>query len=850
MEVFMRKVDLKGDWFLSQDGGEPIPGVLPGCTYLDYMRNGMEDPFYGENETKATELAHHDYTYSRTFIIQSETIAYKQVDFVGDGLDTVMDIYLNDQLLGHAENINRTYRFDAKPLLQAGDNCIRLEIRDPYEVMKERQAAHPILEKGIPFPLVGHIRKTPCHFSWDWGPQLAPAGVMRSIGFEAYDNRIDDIRIEQIHKDGGVSLSFEVTPLEITEATFCEVTLTAPNGSASNYVLEKQDRSFKKTVLVENPELWWCNGLGDQPLYSVEAFLKTGETEQDRICKRIGLRTIELDTKPDDWGEQFRFVVNGVPIFSKGGDWIPADSFIQRTTREDYYWYIRECQKANMNMIRVWGGGYFEDENFYDACDEMGILVWQDCLFACNIYPFDQPEFVENIHLEIKDNVRRLRHRASLAIWCANNECEAAMGFVRRSAGELAETNIHFYHFELRDMVKEFDQVTPYWPGSPGSGRYKVKSGNRIGKVKGDTHLWSIWHGMFPIEDFAHYNTRFCSEFGMESMPVMKTIRSFHPEGEIKLLDPVMLLHQKNGSGNEKMDYYLLAKYKEPKKFEDFVYLSQIVQSDTVRYATECWKRNIGHQNGALYWQLNDCWPVASWAAVDYNKQKKAVLYHSGLFNKMLMVSNDYHKSDIDLYVINEFNHSFDLILEWTVFDFYGKKLAEGARNVSVGAVASVKAVNVNFKKDLKGIDIKDCFINVVLKNNECIVDEKSYLLVPDKEARLPKPKFTVNVTKENGKAVVRITSDCYARYVFVDSDALASAWDDNYITILPGATAVFTADADDSVSIDSVASTLTIQNMADIETYLTAREERKLRRSIFWSGKNWLTYILCKLFM
>ena len=216
----------------------------------------------------------------------------------------------------------------------------------------------------------------------------------------------------------------------------------------------------------------------------------------------------------------------------------------------------------------------------------------------------------------------------------------------------------------------------------------------------------------------------------------------------------------------------------------------------------------------------------------------------------MLMVSNDYHKSDIDLYVINEFNHSFDLILEWTVFDFYGKKLAEGARNVTVGAVASVKAVNVNFKKDLKGIDIKDCFINVVLKNNECIVDEKSYLLVPDKEARLPKPKFTVNVTKENGKAVVRITSDCYARYVFVDSDALASAWDDNYITILPGATAVFTADADDSVSIDSVASTLTIQNMADIETYLTAREERKLRRSIFWSGKNWLTYILCKLFM
>ncbi len=846
----MQKVDLGGRWSLSQDHGTPIPGTLPGCTYLDYMANGMEDPFFGENETKASELAHHHYSYTRTFSLSAETLASRYIDFVGDGLDTVMDLYLNDELLGHAENINRTYRFNAHALLREGENSIRLEIRDPYEVIKEKQAENPILEKGVPFALVGHIRKTPCHFSWDWGPQLAPAGVMRSIGLEAYNNRITDFRIIQHHENGTVTLSFELTPKEMSDTASASLTLTAPDGSKNSCFLKKENASFQGSLAVNNPKLWWCNGLGEQPLYTVSAELLEDGVPADSQTKRIGLRTVTLDTAEDDWGRQFRFLVNGVPIFAKGGDWIPADSFIQRTKREDYFWYLRECKKAGMNMVRVWGGGYFECDDFYDACDEMGILVWQDCLFACNIYPVHLPEFRENVHREIIDNVSRLRHRASLALWCANNECEAAMTFVRKAAGELADQNIRFYYFDLADWVNAVDGVTPYWPGSPGTGGYKLKGSNKKGHVMGDTHLWSIWHGLFAIEDFRTYNTRFCSEFGMESMPVMKTVRSFHPEGKVELLDPIMLLHQKCGSGNKKMLYYLLAKYKEPKNFKDLVYLTQIVQSDTIRYATECWKRNIGHQNGALYWQLNDCWPVASWAAVDYRKQKKALLYHSGMFNKMLMISNDYHRRDADLYVINEYNSSYELTLDWTVSDFTGVKLAEGSRPVSVSAVSSVKVLHLNFRKDLRGIDIHDVFLNVVLREGDTEVDQKSYLLVPDKQAHLPKPELKTEVSCKNGRATVRVSSDVYARYVFVDSDALSSSWENNYLTILPGETAVFTADADEDILPEAIRDTLTLQTIASVETCKTAREERRTRRAIFWEGKNWLTYILCKLFM
>lgn len=846
----MQILNLQGQWQLSQDGAAPIPGYLPGCTYLDYMNNGMEDPFYGENERKATDLGHHTYTYSRTFTVSGDLLSHNHVIFVGDGLDTVMDIYLNDAFLGHAENINRTYRFDAKALLKEGENSIRLEIADPYEFMKESQKKNPILEKGIPFALVGHIRKTPCHFSWDWGPQLAPAGVMRSIGFEIYDNKIEEVLIRQKHADGKVTLSFEVIPTSM-EGASAKVELTAPDGTLQTIDLTPEKDSFKAEYTVEDPELWWCNGLGEQPLYKVRTILMTENQVIDTNEKKIGLRTIELDNSKDEYGEQFRFKVNGVPIFAKGGDWIPADSFIQRTKREDYYWYINECKKANMNIIRVWGGGYYEDENFYDACDEMGILVWQDCGFACNIYPLHVPEFKENVHQEIIDNVKRLRHRAALALWCANNECEAVVGFVGKEAGELKDVNNRFYHFELREWINELDGTTAYWPGSPTSGHYNTHaSSKKKGKIMGDTHLWSVWHGFFAIEEFQSYRTRFCSEFGMESMPVMKTIRGFHPEGKVELLDPVMLLHQKCDSGNQKMLYYLLAKYKEPKNFEDFVYLSQIVQSDTVRYATECWKRRIGIQNGAIYWQLNDCWPVASWAAVDYNKQKKAILYHSGMFNKMLMISNDYHKKDFDLYVINEYPTKRELTLEWTAYDFYGKELAHRLVPVSVGPVASVKAENITFAKDLQGVDIRECYINTVLKENGTIVDEKSYLPVPDKKAKLPKPKFDIDITREGGKATVAIHSDCYARYVFVDSDAIASTWDDNYITIKPNETALFSVDVPEEISTESIRETLIIQNMAEIETYKTAKEEHKTRRQIFFDGKNWILYILCKFFM
>jgi beta-mannosidase len=844
----MERVDLGGVWRLSRDGELVCPeGRLPGSNYLDLMAAGkLEDPFWGLNEEKAKEAARHDYRYEREFRVPPELLAAGCLDLAAEGLDTLCTLYLNGRELGKTDNINRLWRFDVKPFIREGENTIRIDIQNPFPYVEERQKRHKIPGLNSAVAANGYIRKTPCHFGWDWGPSLPPAGLIGAIQLEAYDLRLRHTAIIQTHREGEVVLDIAAELAGDTEkltAVRCRV--YDPDGGVKEYPAERSGGGVKARAALESPRLWWCNGLGDQPLYRVVLLLEgEGGLVLDRDEKTIGLRTITLDTSPDAWGNQFRFEVNGVPIFAKGADWIPPDSFITRTTRETLEFYIKGAQRANMNMLRVWGGGNYGSDDFYDLCDQYGILVWQDFIFACAGYPLFDQDFVENVRQEARDNIYRLRHHASLALWCGNNENEF-FRLIWKKSGEMYQSNLGFYFKTLPEWVAQYDGTRPYWPGSPSSGdlAYKTQDRNR-----GDTHLWQIWHGMRPIEAFRQYPTRFCSEFGMESMPSMKTIRGFNDAAEPSLFDPVMLSHQKSGGGNEKMLYYLLAKYRNPRLFEDFVYLSQLVQSDTIRFATEHWRRGMGRHNGALFWQYNDCWPVASWASVDYGKQYKALQYHARHFNKMVCLSNDYYRDRVELYCINEYPRPFAGTLGWKLSTFSGDLVSSGSAAAEVPASGAKKIVILRFKDMLKGKKKNEVFLEITLTRGNEAVDEKTYLLVPDREALLPKPKLSVQSGIRDGAYYVTVKSDVYTRYLCIEGDDQNEPWSDNFFDLPPGREKTITALLPSGGEASALEGRLHFRSLAEVEAGNGLLKDRLLRFSMLFKKGHLLLWLLFKL--
>jgi len=828
----MQKLPLTGSWQLSKNAQTPIPGHLPGSTYLDHINNGMADPFWGTNETQATELSKNNFTYSRHFTIPPGFLDTENIELVADGLDTLCTVAINGRELGKTNNIYRTWRFNAESFLNEGDNFIELKIQNPFPYMEEQHENEPLSSAMAKVKGKAHLRKTPCHFGWDWGPVLPPAGLIGSIALESYNLRISDIKIRQHHSKGEVELEVNA---KLSKPRIIEnVELTAPTGEVFSHKLTASGDNLHCRFKVDNPQLWWCNGLGDQPLYQ----LKIGD-----IQKQIGLRTIELDTTPDEYGAQFRFIINGVPIFARGANWIPADSFITRVSRADIDFYCKSAVRANMNMLRVWGGGMYESEDFYDACDQNGILVWQDFIFACSAYPFHRPEFLENVREEVKDNVRRLRHRASLALWCGNNENELFAKLWKKSSKERT-SNPHFYHNILRGWLSELDDITPYWPGSPSSGspEHKLHSMEK-GHIRGDTHLWQVWHGMMPIEVLRKYPTRFCSEYGVESMPSMHTVRSFTDKPSPNLFDPVMQLHQKSRGGNEKILFYLLAKYRNPANFEDFVYLSQIVQSNAIRFATDCWRRNIGISNGALFWQMNDCWPVASWSGIDYHKQLKAVTYHARHFNKMLCLSNDYFDDRAELYVTNEYPSDFYGTLEWSLVDFEGTEINSGSVEVFCGGVKSTCGLVLRYSDVLKGRKKKEAALIVRLMQNEKSLpaDEKYWLLVADKNAKLPKAQVKAVCVQNK----VTLTSSSYARYVYLEAEGVTAPWSDNFFDIPAGREVVVTVELPEG--FDNLQKKLKIKTLTDVVPKNSKLMDSLLRVKMVLQKKNFLSWLIFK---
>jgi len=784
-------LNLTGDWQIRrEDEKEWIPAKVPGCNYTALLDNGLiEDPFWGTYESKLLWPAQCNWEYKRSFDLERDLLECDEVYLTFEMLDTVCDVYLNDNHLGFCENAHREFRFPVKDFLIESENELRVLFYSPLKYIAEKDKVskspyNPGFTKGLV-----HIRKPQSHFGWDWGPKLPPSGIFRAVYLKGVKSAyLGTPFIEQSHEDDYVDINLYCPIIDFKSKEYSyKLKIKTPSGE--EIVNEGVCRDeIERTVRIENPELWFTHELSKkkkQPLYLIVLELFDGENVIDRIEKRIGLRTIKLNTEPDRYGYNFCFELNGIAIFAKGANWIPADSFIDRFDEKRLRKLIDAALFSNFNMLRVWGGGYYESDEFYDLCDEVGILVWQDFAFACNPYPLFNDDFLKNVLSEVEYNVKRLRHHASLALWCGNNEIEQLSAAWRYSHDYYSWTET-FFHKILREEVAKHDTITSYIPGSPtGISFLKGVNSDNVG----DTHLWGVWHGLHTPKYYLKRFTRFCSEFGFESLPDLKTIKSYTDTENLSLYNEDVLSHQKCPSGNDKMLYYIGKKYRTPKDFESLIYASQIVQNEYITQATEHWRRNKGRCNGALYWQLNDCWPVTSWSGVDYNGNFKALQYGARSFNSTISCSIEIGRKSLRAFISNDSLEKFKGGLRIRYFDIFSGGYEEGGYEIILDANSkrSLFDKSLTFMHKEGGPKLSDTGIRAKLVDEQGrVLFQKTLLYKPEKSIKLPDANIELEYPYNGDYSKVRVFSEKYARFVRLEASENGVVFSDNYFDLLP----------------------------------------------------------------
>ena len=636
-----------------------------------------------------------------------------------------------------------------------------------------------------------YLRKAPCQFGWDWGPQLPPIGIWKDIRLEGYSvAHIDEVHLRQTHSEKQVTVEAHLKVQRWVNAPLSAmIRITTPTGEIikTETALSSLDETIVK-VPISNPELWWPNGYGDQPLYQVDVLLNssdpTGEKLLDQRTYQVGLRKIELRQQEDQWGRSFAFVVNGVQILAKGSNWIPADSFPTRITKEYLENLILSATETHQNMLRVWGGGFYEDERFYDLCDQYGILVWQEFIFSCSAYPLYDPDFLENVRLEVVDNVHRLRHRASLALWCGNNEME--WGWVdwawnRPDLQDLKAAYDQFFHHTLPAWCQAEDPDHSYWPSSPSSDTPFVDPN---GQRQGDAHYWDVWHGGKPFTSYRQQFPRFMSEFGFQSLPPLETIRTYAKEEDWNMTSYIMEQHQKNASGNSMMVRQMLDMFRLPKDFNTLVYLSMALQAEGIRYGVEHWRRYPERVAGILYWQLNDCWPVASWSSLDYFGRWKALHYAARRFFAPLMLSIEDKPPEQRVYVSNDRLEAWEGTVHWSLETFTGEVLVMGQAAVCAPAQSAVEVCKLDFSGQISDDNLRKLVFVTDLWQADQFISRQTATFAPIKHLSLVDPDISVDLREDNGQLLIDLTSHSLALVVELSFQGTDAIFSDNYFNL------------------------------------------------------------------
>jgi len=809
--------------------------TVPGCVHTDLRRHKLiPDPFWGTNELEMQWIEERDWEYRATFRVTARMLAEDNLDLVADGLDTVATVRINGRVVTRTENMFIGWRWSVRPLLHAGHNEISIRFDSALKYIRTHRTDHDPREFNDPVGRSQVLRKQQCQFGWDWGPRFVTAGIWRDIRLEAWStNRLESVRVTQTHrKDGSVLLTFE-PELARKDAKATITGTVSLNGKSVAQIVNHKS-------LIINPRLWWPNGHGAQPLYTIELAV-TGRdgTPIGRWSQRIGLRTLVLDRHPDEAGETFQFVVNGRAVFAKGANWIPAHSFVAGLTRADYARDLTSATEAHMNMIRVWGGGIYESEDFYDLCDELGLMVWQDFMFACAIYPGDAA-FKKSVRAEARHQVRRLRNRTCLALWCGNNEI-AQLNTLGGVKGDLLENpklrrNYEaIFHHLLPAEVAAHDGVTAYRPSSQWRSTLEdsvSKTATHVeGEKRGDTHYWDVWHARHPVKDYEKWRFRFCSEFGMQSYSSPETQATFCPPEQGNVFGPLMENHQKNRAGNQIILDYVSRRYRFPKSQEALIYLSQLNQAHCMQVGVEHYRRNMPHCMGALYWQLNDCWPVASWSSLEFTGRWKALHHLARRFFAPALISahvpgdedtiiGNYRTTTVDevhLYTVYDAPAPARGVVRWELFHLDEHLIARGRKPVVLRPGESVRQQTVRFGKLMAQHGRDNLHLRITLQIGRRQVSQETVFFSPPRflNLRRAKTRVAIRALSPTDYELTFRTSAFQHRFAF-DLPGIAQRSSDNYFELYPDQPKTVRVTCDAPQTVKSIKQHLSHQSLVD----------------------------------
>ena len=765
-----------------------FPAAIPGTVHTDLFQNKLiPDPFFGTNEKQLQWIENEDWVYQTEFQISKSELANENVLLQFEGLDTYAEVYLNGTPILTADNMFRTWKVEVKKQLKIGANELKIVFRSAVKKGKEAS-------KKLPYTLPGDekifTRKAQYQYGWDWGPRLVTAGIWKKISIQFRNSAtLTSVTFNQ------KLLTTEKAELEFKADIYAAIAgklQLSVNDKTEEITLKKGRNWVLLTYEVANPKLWWSNGLGEAHLYDFTITLAKGLTVVDSKKMKIGLRTIELIQEKDKIGTSFYFKLNGVPVYMKGANYIPPDSFLTRVATSDYKKLIKDAVDANMNMLRVWGGGVYADDAFYNECDANGILVWQDFMFACAMYPGDA-SFLNNVKNEVIDNVTRLQYHPSIALWCGNNENDEGWhnwGWQKQYNYSKSDSTEVWNNYKklFHDVIpKTLDSLLAknenrYWPSSPSIGW-----GRKESLVQGDSHYWGVWWGKEPFEMYTQKVGRFMSEYGFQGMPAWSTLQSVSGKEDMILSSEAIKHHQKHPTGYETINEYMARDYRIPTSFEKYIYVSQLLQADGMKTAIEAHRRAKPYCMGTLFWQFNDCWPVTSWSSIDYYGNWKALNYQVKRGFEQVLVSVKEEQNGYKIHVINDDLKSYEGELQVKLMDFSGNVLWEKKQLASVPTNLSIELMEVS-KKEFYAFDLNQAVLSVAFISGTKKANSLFYFVKP-KELKIQKPTLRINPIDAT---TFEVSTDVLAKNVFLSSDENVF-FSDNFFDLLPNQKKIIT---------------------------------------------------------
>lgn len=785
------------------------PATVPGVVHTDLLQNKIiEDPFFRLNERGLQWIDKEDWVYETCFTLAADMMRKENMELVFEGLDTYADVYLNDECILKADNMFRRWSIPVRQYIREENNILKVYFHSPVKIDVPKWDALPYQypasndqsENGGLFNKKISIfaRKAGYHYGWDWGPRLVTSGIWRPVYIRAWsDLRINDVFIEQ--KEVGAGRAVIAGHVELDADKDMNGVLVTITDGVTRRVLGEWQADLKRgtnrvTVdfVLHKPKLWWSNGLGEPFLYRFRTDIIAGGELLDSKTERVGIRSLKVVHQPDKDGHTFYIELNGRPVFAKGANYIPSDNFLPRVTPENYKRTILDAAGVNMNMLRVWGGGIYENDVFYDLCDEYGIMIWQDFMFACSMYPAEGA-LLDNIHQEAVDNVKRLRNHACIALWCGNNECQDAwLGWgwkreIERQNKEYADKiwaqYRQQYHVTLPGVVREYAPGTFYWPSSP-----FAFEGEMSGTTDGDRHYWSVWHGKAPISDYDSEKSRFFSEYGFQSFPEFESVKRYAPYPEDwDIRSEVMMSHQRGGDhANELIETYLLNEYKKPRDFRAFLYMNHVLQGDAIKTAIESHRRQMPYNMGTLFWQHNDCWPVASWASRDYYGRWKAQHYYVRKAYDDILISPVVEGDDLKVYAVSDRLENTSGRLQLQVCQFDGTVVHHWDKSVGISGNDSRVCFSAPLAKLLEGANRGTVYVRVDYTDKSGRVYHNNYCLGKQKDMDYPKVDLQTEVRSIEGGYEVTVSADKFARAVCLSVADNESVYSDNYFDVQP----------------------------------------------------------------